>query len=96
MRKQSKVPMDCGYNKSFKYKIRLGDYGVDGECIEGCNANCRHRWGWTFEHKEEYNEFLHNYEEQEAIMSFENKKEAFLFWFTNLKHFSNKKHKVEW
>jgi hypothetical protein len=96
MKKEIRVPDDCGYNKSFEHDIPLGDYGVDGECIDWCALNCKKKWGWHFDAKADYNEWLHNYEEQQAYMSFESREDAFRFWFECSKYFGNPKYNIEW
>jgi len=74
------IPDDCGYEKKFKYDIDMQSNGIMGDCIEWCQINCKHKWGWWFEQSELYNPHLHNWEEQNSYMSFENKREAMAFF----------------
>ena len=74
---------DCGYEKRFRYNMSLGTYGVPAELLHWCSANCKHKWGWWFDNKENYNPWHHNYEDQDAYMSFQNKKEAMQFWLAS-------------
>jgi hypothetical protein len=71
---------DCGYEKKFRYNIDMNSNGIMGDCIEWCQHNCEGRWGWWFDNKEQYNLNWHNWEDQEAYMSFEKKKDALRFW----------------
>lgn len=74
------IPEDCGYDKRFKYDIDMNSNGIMGECIEWCQINCKSKWGWWFDQKELYNRNYHNWEEQDAYMSFEDKREATAFF----------------
>ena len=78
-----KVPDDCGYDMRFKYDVNMNSYGINGDCISWCVNNCKHKWGWWFDNKENYNPWHHNYEDQDAYMSFQNKKEAMQFWLAS-------------
>ena len=78
----SEIPEDCGYEKRFRYNIDMNNNGISGECIEWCQINCKHKWGWWFEQKDLYSTAWHNWEEQNAYMSFASKKEAMKFWLT--------------
>ena len=76
------IPKTCGYNKTFKYKVPLNSHGVNGSMVDWCTENCKHKWGWHFEPTDEklqgYEEGTH-WNEDRAVVSFSNKKEAFLF-----------------
>ena len=82
------VPEDCGYDKRFKFDIDMNSNGIMGDCIEWCQINCKGKWGWWFEAKDNKPEYdndtglsmPHNWEEQNAYMSFEKKKDATRFW----------------
>ena len=74
------IPEDCGYEKKFRYNIDMNSNGIMGDCIEWCQVNCEGRWGWWFNNKEQYNLNWHNWEDQDAYMSFEKKKDATRFW----------------
>ena len=74
------VPEDCGYDKRFKFDIDMNSNGIMGECIEWCQIHCTGKWGWWFEQNDLYNPMSHNWEEQNAYMSFEKKKDATRFW----------------
>ena len=76
------IPKKCGYNKTFRYKVPLNSHGVDGGMIDWCTDNCKHSWGWHFEPTDQkldgYEEDTH-WNEDRAVVSFSNKKEAFPF-----------------
>jgi hypothetical protein len=74
------IPEDCGYEKRFKYDIDMNSNGIMAECIDWCQINCKSKWGWWFDQKELYNANYHNWEEQDAYMSFEDKREATAFF----------------
>ena len=74
------IPEDCGYEKKFRFNIDMNSNGIMGECIEWCQINCEGKWGWWFDQKELYNPNYHNWEEQDAYMSFEDKREATAFF----------------
>ena len=74
------VPEDCGYMQQFEYNVDMNSNGIMGECIDWCQVNCEGKWGWWFENKNMYDEKWHNWEEQNAYMSFEKKKDASRFW----------------
>ena len=74
------IPEDCGYEKRFKYDIDMQSNGISGDCIEWCQKNCKHRWGWWFKQDNLYDPLLHNWEHQNSFMSFEKKKEATAFF----------------
>ncbi len=76
------IPDNCGYMKQFKYNIDMNTNGINGECIDWCQENCKGKWGWWFEQKDLYNPLLHNWEEQNAYMSFEKEAEASKFWIS--------------
>ena len=76
------IPKNCGYNKTFKWKVHLPSHGVDGDKIDWCNDNCKGSWGWHFEHtQEQYDDYEPNthWGQDQAIMSFQKKREAFMF-----------------
>lgn len=76
------IPEDCGYEKKFRFNIDMNNNGIPGECIEWCQANCQGRWGWWFKNKNLYDEKWHNWEEQNAFMSFQRKRDATMFWLS--------------
>ena len=85
------IPLDCGYEKKFRFNIDMNSNGIMGDCIEWCQRNCEGRWGWWFDNKEQYNLNWHNWEDQDAYMSFEKKKDATRFWLAvGLKNMGNK------
>ena len=75
------IPEDCGYDKKFKYDIDMQSNGINGECIEWCQINCKHKWGWWFKNDNSWYEHW-DHEKNEAFMSFNSKREAILFWFS--------------
>jgi len=76
------IPEDCGYEKKFRFNIDMNSNGIMGDCIEWCQVNCEGRWGWWFENRNLYNEQWHNWEHQNAYMSFEKKLDATRFWMS--------------
>ncbi len=83
------IPKNCGYEKKFRYNLSLGTYGVPGEIIHWCIANCKHKWGWWFKNDNScYQQWDH--EHNEAFMSFNSGREAFRFWFqVGCKHYGD-------
>ena len=85
------IPENCGYDKRFKFDIDMNSNGISGECIEWCQVNCKHKWGWWFEGPEQNNPYDHRWQEQNSYMSFENKKEATAFWLAiGIQNMNNK------
>jgi len=74
------VPEDCGYMKKFCFNIDMNSNGISGECIEWCQINCEGRWGWWFEPVGEIENPKNHWEDQNAYMSFEKKRDATRFW----------------
>ena len=76
------IPKTSGYNKTFKYQIKLPAHGVQGEYLDWCTRNCKGKFGWHFEPTNEkfkdYEDGVH-WNDEQAVLSFSNKKEAFLF-----------------
>jgi len=58
------IPKSCGYNKTFKYVINVQQ--MKDDYIDWCMEKCKSNWGWHFD--DDY-----------AFISFNSKKEAFLF-----------------
>ena len=79
--KVKQIPDDCGYMKKFRYNIDMNSNGIMGDCISWCQVNCEGKWGWWFE-KKHMSVGLVFYEEQNAYMSFEKKKDATRFWMS--------------
>jgi hypothetical protein len=74
------IPKNCGYNKSFKYKVQLPGEGVNMQQVQWCADNCKHKWGWYFENTVKKIQSASGYNDDVyAVMSFSNKKEAFMF-----------------
>ena len=74
------VPDDCGYMQKFRFNIDMNRNGIMGECIEWCQINCVGKWGWWFEPCQEISNPMNHWENQNAYMSFEKKKDATRFW----------------
>ena len=74
------VPEDCGYMKKFDYNIDMNSNGVNGVCIEWCQQNCTGKWGWWFAPSGEIVNPANHWENQNAYMSFEIKRDATRFW----------------
>ena len=70
---------EVGYQKQFAFDIDMHTNGINGECIEWCEQNCEHKWGWWFEDDGRISPVNH-WEHQRAYMSFEDEKEAMRFW----------------
>ena len=77
------VPKNCGYDKKFKYDVDMHSNGIMGDCVEWCVNNCNYKWGWWFKDGPKYDQFRHNWEEQDSYMSFENKREATAFFLAS-------------
>lgn len=78
-----------GYLQKFRYDICCNDPGVSAELIDWCKAKCKGNWGWWFETAPEWHTNW-NPEYNTAFMSFSHRKDAFRFWFENLKILSKK------
>jgi hypothetical protein len=76
------IPEDCGYEKQFEHNIDMNSNGIMGECISWCQTNCQGKWGWWFEQTDLYDPIRHNWEDQNAYMSFEKKRDATRFWMS--------------
>ena len=76
------VPDDCGYMKKFRYNIDMQSNGIMGECIAWCQVNCEGRWGWWFEPAGEIENPNNHWENQNAYMSFQKKRDATRFWLS--------------
>ena len=76
------IPNDCGYQKQFEHNIDMNSNGVMADCIEWCQSNCEGKWGWWFKPAvvtlTEYP--TNHWEDQNAYMSFERKRDATRFW----------------
>ena len=42
------LPAGFGYNKKYRYKVNLHQYGVGYDIITWCLKNCKSKWGWYF------------------------------------------------
>tara|TARA_E500000331_G_C16768681_1_gene502844 strand:+ start:124 stop:465 length:342 start_codon:yes stop_codon:yes gene_type:complete len=76
------IPKTSGYNKTFKYQIKLPAHGVNGEYLDWCTQHCKGKFGWHFEPtNEQFNDYEDgvHWNDEQAVLSFSNKKEAFLF-----------------
>ena len=76
----AEIPEDCGYQQKFKFNIDMNSNGIMAESIEWCQINCEGKWGWWFEQKHLFSEKWHNWEDQNAYMSFQKKRDATRFW----------------
>ncbi len=74
------IPDNCGYMQKFEHNIDLNSNGVMGECIEWCHENCTGRWGWWFDPAGDIKTAKNHWENQNAYMSFQRKKDATRFW----------------
>lgn len=74
-----------GYLQKFRYDISLNINGVPAICIDWCKKNCQGKWGWWFDSHDDYDPLWHNYEAQDAYMSFQYKRDAVRFWFENVR-----------
>ena len=80
--RMDEVPDDCGYMQQFEFNVDMNSNGIMAECIEWCQLNCEGKWGWWFEPAVvTLNEYHTNHwEDQNAYMSFERKRDATKFW----------------
>ena len=74
------IPNDCGYECRFQYDVDMYSNGISGECIEWCQTHCKSKWGWWFEPAGEIENPANHWEDQNAHMSFERKRDATRFW----------------
>lgn len=87
---KNKKKRQNGYLQKFRYDICCNDFGVSAELIDWCKKKCKGNWGWWFDEDQEWNGISWNMENNMAYMSFSHRKDAFLFWFENLKILSHK------
>ena len=76
------VPKGCGYRHHYKYEIKLNTWGVGSDRVEWLKKNCTGKFGWHFEPtNEQFNDYEDgvHWNDEQAVLSFSNKKEAFLF-----------------
>jgi hypothetical protein len=76
------IPANCGYMKKFKFNVDMNSNGISGDCIEWCQVNCEGLWGWWFEPAGQIVDPKNHWEDQNAYMSFEKKRDASRFWLT--------------
>ena len=76
------IPEDCGYQRRFRFNIDMDSDGIMGDCIEWCQQNCKGKWGWWFEPAGEIENPNNHWEDQNAYMSFEVKRDATRFWMS--------------
>jgi hypothetical protein len=74
------IPDNCGYMKKFRFNVDMNSNGIIGDCIEWCQKNCEGRWGWWFEPAGEIENPANHWEDQNAYMSFQKKRDASRFW----------------
>ena len=60
------IPNNCGYDKKFKFDINMQSNGIMGDCIEWCQTNCKHKWGWWFQGPPGDNPWDHNWKEENS------------------------------
>ena len=78
-------PTGIGYNVKYEHEVQLNDPAVPLTLVQWCGEHIKHKWGWYFKKEKAY---IHPNGEvspvQEiAVMTFENKKDA--FWFSMCK-----------
>ena len=71
--RMDQIPEDCGY---------MNSNGVMSECIDWCQQNCEGKWGWWFEPAGKIENPMNHWEDQNAYMSFEMKRDATRFWMS--------------
>jgi hypothetical protein len=77
------LPAGYGYNKKYRYKINLEQYGVGYDIIGWCLKNCKSKWGWYFVPTKREDGYLEDYENQDAILTFKSKQDAVYFKLTH-------------
>ena len=77
------LPAGYGYNKRYRYKINLNQYGVGFEIITWCLKNCKSKWGWYFVPTQRKDSYLEDYENQDAILTFKSKQDAVYYKLTH-------------
>jgi len=80
--RMDQIPEDCGYMQQFEYNVDMNSNGVMSECIDWCQRNCEGKWGWWFEPAGEIENPNNHWEDQNAYMSFEIKRDATRFWMS--------------
>ena len=60
----------------------MNSNGIMGDCVEWCQLNCKGKWGWWFEPVGEILDAKNHWENQNAYMSFQKKKDATRFWMS--------------
>jgi len=75
------LPPGYGYNKRYRYKINLNQYGVGFNTMMWCLKNCKSAWGWYFVTKP--NAQWGDYESQDAVLTFKSKQDAVYFKLTH-------------
>ena len=76
------LPPGYGYNKRYRYKINLNQYGVGFEIMTWCWKNCKSKWGWYFvpcKGKDQWS----GYEHHDAVLTFKSKQDAVYFKLTH-------------
>jgi len=76
------LPPGYGYNKRYRYKINLNQYGVGFDIMTWCWKNCKSKWGWYFIPKRGKDEWS-GYEYQDAVLTFKMKKDAVYYMLTH-------------
>ena len=79
---KNKTPENCGYMKKFHHNIDMNSNGITEDCIRWCEDHCRGKWGWWFESIGDSDQPASHWEEQNAYMSFANKRDATRFWLS--------------
>ena len=77
------LPAGFGYNKKYRYRVNLHQYGVGYDIITWCLKNCKSKWGWYFVPTKRKDGYLDDYENQDAILTFKMKKDAVYFMLAN-------------
>ena len=77
------LPPGYGYDKKYRYKINLKQYGVGYEVINWCLKNCKSKWGWYFVPTKREDEYLETYENQDAILTFKSRQDAVYYRLTH-------------
>lgn len=70
--KQVNLDYTIGYLKEYPYRVNLHREGVEATELIWCQQNCIGKYGWHFK-------------DTEAILTFENKKDAFIYKLVRLR-----------
>ena len=63
------IPPNCGYDKHFKYCVKLHTAGLPGSVIDWMCKNIKKKWGWFWD-QDGSNHVTVSFEDDEELMWF--------------------------